>query len=934
MHFLVRASCLWVLLGIGFPVLADELTNPANRFRLAKFQADLTCPIGHPLLGGRWPNAREISDPLYARGFVLLGPDQPIVLCAIDWCEIRNQSYDRWREGLAQAAGTQPERVVLSCLHQHDAPLTDLVAAELLAQAGLPGVLFDPRFEMDCIERTAKALRDSLDHAQAVTHLGLGKARVERIASSRRVIRPDGSVTYGRGSNSGGNRFYREAPEGLIDPWLRTLSFWNENQPLVAFHAYATHPMTYFGKGAVSADFVGLARDLMQREFPEIFQIYVSGCSGDVTAGKYNDGSPENRPRLARRLYQAMKQSWSSTVRQPLEQVEFRSTSLQLGYRSGPQHTSDALSSVIRDNRASQRDRVLAALGLASRRRVAAGRPIDFPCVDLGVAQLVLFPGETFVSYQLMAQRQRPESFVVAIGYGESWPGYIPSTQAFEDRFTNGWYWVATDSDRIIAAALHKVLPTSDPHAPLLRVVDLDVGEAETVILSDGSPVTVKLLALAEQRDDLRQAVRAGRVTVEINGEWVELVSATYNLPVTAGDVQIDCSITKGYNDNGRPESWGLDKDARLRLWPAGSPWVRPGTFGYPVKQHWFASDTQMANEPVHVDGVERPSHKQNIYYHNGLDIGGAEGMVDVVAATDGLVVSSGLNVLDSLADQDTPVRPRYDVVYMRDARGWYYRYSHLKQIAASVVPGRVIRLGDPIGTLGKEGGSGGWSHLHFGIKSRQPSGKWGTQEGYAFLWESYLRQYRPSAIAVARPHQLIWSGDTVTLDASKSWSESGKIVKYEWLFTDGTTASGERVARKYHRAGRYSEVLKITDAEGNTDYEFAVVQVIDQKHPELRPPGIHAAYAPTFGLRVGDEVTFKVRTFGTTDGEETWDFGDGSPNVTVRSDGNVTKLAADGYAVTKHRFERAGDFVVRVERTDRNGHPAIGHLHVHIGAP
>ena len=36
---------------------------------------------------------------------------------------------------------------------------------------------------------------------------------------------------------------------------------------------------------------------------------------------------------------------------------------------------------------------------------------------------------------------------------------------------------------------------------------------------------------------------------------------------------------------------------------------------------------------------------------------------------------------------EDTPVSPRYDVVYVLDDRGWYYRYSHLHTISAS--PGR-----------------------------------------------------------------------------------------------------------------------------------------------------------------------------------------------------------------------------------------------------
>jgi len=93
-----------------------------------------------------------------------------------------------------------------------------------------------------------------------------------------------------------------------------------------------------------------------------------------------------------------------------------------------------------------------------------------------------------------------------------------------------------------------------------------------------------------------------------------------------------------------------------------------------------------MANVPVFVDGGEVPSNK-NIYYHYGLDFGGAEGLVDVVAAADGLVVSAGLEKLSGY--EDAPVQPRYDVVYTQDVRGWFYRYSHLYKIDDSVKPGR-----------------------------------------------------------------------------------------------------------------------------------------------------------------------------------------------------------------------------------------------------
>ena len=184
---------------------------------------------------------------------------------------------------------------------------------------------------------------------------------------------------------------------------------------------------------------------------------------------------------------------------------------------------------------------------------------------------------------------------------------------------------------------------------PIVRSVDLNVGESCEVKLSDGSSAAVKLVGLEEIRDDLRQAVREARVTVEVNGQQATLLGYNYHLPIALGGVQIDCSITKGCV---QPKSnpWALEKDARLRLWPAGSPWIQPGTFMYPMHVRWFSSLTHMANEPVYVDGSESPADK-SIYYHWGLDTGGAEGLVDIFAATDAVVAAAGMDTIKPAAE-------------------------------------------------------------------------------------------------------------------------------------------------------------------------------------------------------------------------------------------------------------------------------------------
>src|SRR5688572_15666287 len=236
--------------------------------------------------------------------------------------------------------------------------------------------------------------------------------------------------------------------------------------------------------------------------------------------------------------------------------------------------------------------------------------------------------------------------------------------------------------------------PPEPTRQPSLRVIDLNVGEEETVTLADGAKVQVKLWDLNERRDSINKSVRLARVAVEVDGKRVMLASGNYRLPLTVGRVQIDCSITKGYYSNSGSDTWGLVKDARLRLWPAGWPLIEPETFMYPLKQRWFASGSQMGNEPVHVNDGESPGEKK-IYYHNDLDFGGCEGMVEVIAATAGLVVSARTESLPGY--QGTPVRPRYDVVYLLDDRGWYYRYSHLHSIDDAIRPGATVKMGQKI---------------------------------------------------------------------------------------------------------------------------------------------------------------------------------------------------------------------------------------------
>lgn len=465
---LVRAAAL---LSLGGLLLAAGCRVPAARaprFRLALFAADVTVPLGHALIASARPPARRIADPLSARGYVLLGAGKPLVVVSVEWCEIRNDAYDRWREVLADAAGTDKQRVLVTATHVHDAPVVDLTAQRLLEERKLEGSVCDLAFHERAVQTAATALREALKHTQRVTHFGIGEARVEKVACNRRYVLPDGTIAFDRGSHTK-SATARAAADGTIDPLLKTLSFWDEDKPVLALHAYATHPMSTYGQGEVSDDFVGLARRRRQADHPHVFQIYVSGASGNITAGKYNDGPPENRPRLAGRVYDAMVGAWERTHRYPLTHADFRCVPLRLEPRDGPRYTLADLQHDLTTEKkpfvwgTKAQTHSRAALGLSWRQRADAGHTIDLPVIDFGSAKLVLLPAESYVEYQLYAQQLCPEAFVVVMGYGECAPGYIGTDQAYAEQDPhvtawNDWCWVAPGCERAMHSALKAAL--------------------------------------------------------------------------------------------------------------------------------------------------------------------------------------------------------------------------------------------------------------------------------------------------------------------------------------------------------------------------------------------------------------------------------------------------------------------------------------------
>ena len=421
---------------------------------LTTFQSDATPPLGHPLCGGWIEPVRGVDDPLRVLGIVLLGAGAPVVLCAVDWCGLRNEANRAWRQALAQAADTTPERVAVDCVHPHNAPFAD-IEAERLLQSVHGAASLDLTFFERVVQQSADALRAAMKKAVSLSHMGIGQAQVEQVASNRRIIGADGKVRFIRYSATKDPKI-RAEPEGLIDPWLKTLSFWNDGKPLAALSYYAVHPMSYYGDGRVSADFCGLARQKRRDEEPSISQMYFNGCAGNVTAGKYNDGSRANRPVLRDRIYTALKAAWKATKRFPLTTWEWRVEPIRFAPRHEKSFGEEESRKALGNAKADKARRGNAAFQLAWLKRL--DRPIEVSCLDLGKAVVLHLPGEPFIEYQLKAQELRKDALVCVAGYGDGGPGYIPTDRAYIEGGYEPTVALAAPSEKQLTEAIAKVL--------------------------------------------------------------------------------------------------------------------------------------------------------------------------------------------------------------------------------------------------------------------------------------------------------------------------------------------------------------------------------------------------------------------------------------------------------------------------------------------
>lgn len=438
------------------PAVADDALH------IATVSVDITPPLGQPVGQGFIPILETAEHPLLARGILLKDSGVTCVICTLDLMEVHNASHDFLRQTIARAAGVRPSHVALHCIHQHTAPAISTGAQCLELKEDDPRRIATSDYVVDVAKKLSTAIRRSQKNWQRVTHIGTARAKVERVASNRRIERLDGSI-QGRSSSTKSAPQLRDLPEGLIDPWVRTVSLDNGDRTVVHLHYYASHPQSFYGDHRASYDVPGIIRERLEKQ-TGAFQLYLNGCGGDVAFGKYNDGSRTARSELTVRLQSGIEQSIASLKRQPVEAMTWSVEPIKFPLRTDEAFSEAANRRILDDPQADSRQRRKAAIALAWIQRVKSKqeKPVELSCLSIGRVKMLHLPGEPFVQYQLAAQKMRLDRFVCVAGYGDCGMGYIGGDRIYTDR--GGYeqtYAFAGPSEDLFLSTMKRLL-TSD----------------------------------------------------------------------------------------------------------------------------------------------------------------------------------------------------------------------------------------------------------------------------------------------------------------------------------------------------------------------------------------------------------------------------------------------------------------------------------------
>lgn len=371
----------------------------------------------------------------------------------MDFCGLMNSAYDDLVKVFARAVKTPKERVVIHCIHQHDAPLLNYEIETYLKCETYPR-----QWWTNVMEKCSQSAKECLDRMDTILSIGYNETRLHGYASNRRILGCDGKVVGMRLSRCSDTSL-RNKPAGVIDPMLRTVAFKNSSGQIAgSLSFYATHPQVSNDRKMYSADAPGEALNILKGHSCDGLHGFFTGAGGNVAAGKYSSATDlnDNLFRFGKILadgislnLDAMK--WEDTRELHWHFIEFPFPTQQMN--------KDKILSQINDESICLNERLQKAVLLTclEYRKNASYR---LSILRMGSVKILFLPGEPFVEYQLYAQSLIPDEFLAVAGNCSDNFLYLPLAKHFEEGGyeVNSFCWCTIDFEKRFKKALLGVL--------------------------------------------------------------------------------------------------------------------------------------------------------------------------------------------------------------------------------------------------------------------------------------------------------------------------------------------------------------------------------------------------------------------------------------------------------------------------------------------
>lgn len=240
---------------------------------------DITPPLGTNLFGfgkrDRGPGCEAIHDPLQVRAVWITVRKEPVLILAYDVLFFDRAEADRIKSAVGRVLDLTPRQILINCSHTHVGPVTGTWAYANYEP------LKNRIYLDDLVDASIRAATQACTTARPA-RLRFGKTRSD-LPVSRRFI------------NAQGQAEWRPAPAIPTHDTVPVILFEDlaSKTPIALIFSVSCHPSTT-GGFQISADYPGVARELIDLTVGHPVSVFLQGVGGDTKASVIADGPPDD----------------------------------------------------------------------------------------------------------------------------------------------------------------------------------------------------------------------------------------------------------------------------------------------------------------------------------------------------------------------------------------------------------------------------------------------------------------------------------------------------------------------------------------------------------------------------------------------------------------------------------------------------------------